>query len=175
MIAPTAALTLPTWITIARLGAVPIVLVALTLAGDGGRTVALVVFLLAAATDWLDGYLARRLQLQSELGKFLDPLADKLLTIAPLLWCVQVGQVPAWGVFAIVAREMAIAAWRGAPSADRPSVVGANLWGKLKTIAQMAAVVWLLCQWPGATAVFWVAVGATLLSGMTYVWPVRHP
>jgi CDP-diacylglycerol--glycerol-3-phosphate 3-phosphatidyltransferase len=173
------AITIPTWVTLSRLAAIPIILVALSWdSKEFSRWVALAAFLVAALTDWLDGYLARRLNQVSDLGKFLDPLVDKLLILAPLLMLVQLGQIPAWGVFAIVAREIAITGWRGAPSnaanPEQPQIVGANLWGKVKTVVQIVAVAALIMQLPGALLLFWLAVALTLISGIIYVWPVRH-
>lgn len=109
-------MNLPTWITVSRLLGVPLLLVLLTAPTQVDRWIATGVFLLAAGTDWLDGYLARRLNQVTELGKFLDPLVDKLLVLAPLLLLVELNQVPAWGVFLIVAREITIAGWRVNPA-----------------------------------------------------------
>jgi CDP-diacylglycerol---glycerol-3-phosphate 3-phosphatidyltransferase len=180
-------ITIPTWVTLSRLVAIPVILIALGGHSDElSRWVALVAFLVAALTDWLDGYLARRLNQVSDLGKFLDPLVDKLLILAPMLILVQLGQVPAWGVFLIVARELAITGWRGSPTVDPspslitdsnpqpPQFVGANLWGKAKTVLQIVAVAALIMQIPGALLLFWLALSLTLISGIIYVWPVRN-
>nr|AAN46178.1 PgsA [Synechococcus elongatus PCC 7942 = FACHB-805] len=129
-----ATITLPTWVTLTRLFAVPILLVGMEQPGLLPTWVPLVVFLLAAATDWLDGWLARRLNQVSDLGKVLDPLVDKLLVLAPLLVLVAQQVVPTWAVFLILARELTIAGWR----VNQPKISGANLWGKLKTVVQIA-------------------------------------
>jgi CDP-diacylglycerol---glycerol-3-phosphate 3-phosphatidyltransferase len=184
---PAIHITIPTWVTLSRLVAVPVILVALSWNSDEfSRWVALIAFLVAALTDWLDGYLARRLNQVSDLGKFLDPLVDKLLILAPMLILVQLGQVPAWGVFLIVARELVITGWRGAPTVDSsptaiteahskpPQIIGANLWGKAKTVIQIVAVAALIMQLPGALLLFWLAIALTLISGIIYVWPVRN-
>ena len=105
-------MNLPTWITVSRLLGVPLLLILLHQPTDRDRWISLVIFLVAAGTDWLDGYLARRLNQVTDLGKFLDPLVDKLLVLAPLLALVELGQVPGWGVFLILARELTIAGWR---------------------------------------------------------------
>lgn len=169
-------MNLPTWITLSRLLGVPLLLVLLTAPTEVDRWVATGVFLLAAGTDWLDGYLARRLNQVTDLGKFLDPLVDKLLVLAPLLLLVELNQVPAWGVFLIVAREMTIAGWRVNPALQGASVPGANLWGKAKTVVQIAAIALLIVPHPNnlevlAQALFWLAVGLTLWSGWLYLWP----
>ena len=165
-------MTLPNWITLSRLLALPIVLYGLNNPTPVSRWVCLAIFFIAAATDWLDGYLARKLNQISDLGKFLDPLVDKLLVLAPLLALVELGQVPAWGVFLILARELAIAGWR----VNQTVIVGANLWGKLKTISQIAAIALLIAPLPDAWIIlslvaFWISVAFTLVSGAIYLWP----
>lgn len=169
-------MNLPTWITVSRLLGVPLLLVLLTSPTELDRWIATGVFLLAAGTDWLDGYLARRLNQVTELGKFLDPLVDKLLVMAPLLLLVELNQVPAWGVFLIVAREITIAGWRVNPAMQGGAVPGANLWGKAKTVVQIAAIALLIVPHPesldlAAQALFWLAVVLTLWSGWLYLWP----
>lgn len=164
-------MNLPTWITVSRLLGVPFLLVLLQQPTELQRWLACSIFLVAAGTDWLDGYLARRLNQVTDLGKFLDPLVDKLLVLAPLLLLIQLGQVPAWGVFLVLARELAIAGWR----VNQPKVSGANLWGKLKTVTQIGAIALLIAP-PTATSLaaqlaFWFAVILTLFSGALYLWP----
>jgi len=174
-------MNLPTWVTVARLLGVPIILYALHQSSQLWQWISLIVFLLAAATDWLDGYLARRLNQVTDLGKFLDPLVDKLLVMAPLLALVERGLVPAWGVFLILARELTIAGWRVSPALQNGNTIqGANRWGKLKTISQIAAIAVLIApgsetsqQW--GVILFWVSVGLTWLSGLIYLWPGTQP
>ncbi|MBF2035009.1 MAG: CDP-diacylglycerol--glycerol-3-phosphate 3-phosphatidyltransferase [Leptolyngbyaceae cyanobacterium T60_A2020_046] len=174
-------MNLPTWITVSRLLGVPIILALLVMPTPARCIGAAGVFLLAAGTDWLDGYLARRLNQITELGKFLDPLVDKLLVLAPLLALVEMGRVPAWGVFLILARELTIAGWRVSPALQAQAVPGANLWGKVKTVLQMTAVTLLLLPLSGvwiaiAQVTFWGAVGITWLSGLIYLTPLmQHP
>jgi len=173
-------MNLPTWITLSRLLAVPAMLYGLRSPTDETRWVMLVVFSLAAGTDWLDGYLARRLNQVTELGKFLDPLVDKLLVLAPLLALVELGQVPAWGVFLILARELTIAGWRVNPSLQGSTAIqGANFWGKLKTVSQIGAIALLIAplgsnwQLPSLVS-FWLAVALTWISGAIYLLPVKN-
>lgn len=136
------------------------------------------IFLLAASTDWLDGYLARRLNQVTALGKFLDPLVDKLLVLGPLLILVGWQTIPAWGVGLILARELTIAGWRINPElAGQTDIAGANLWGKLKTVVQIAAIALLLAPLPDpypriGQGIFWIAVVLTLISGAIYLWPI---
>ncbi|MGB0560261.1 MAG: CDP-diacylglycerol--glycerol-3-phosphate 3-phosphatidyltransferase [Spirulinaceae cyanobacterium] len=169
-------LNLPTWITLSRLLGVPLLLGLLDAPEPTRRWWALGIFLLAAGTDWLDGYLARRLNQVTDLGKFLDPLVDKLLVLAPLLCLVSWQIIPAWGLFLIVGRELAIAGWR----VNQTTITGANDWGKLKTVVQIMAIALLIAPLDGVfgevwgvigTATFWLAVALTLISGWVYLQP----
>ncbi|MBW4466209.1 MAG: CDP-diacylglycerol--glycerol-3-phosphate 3-phosphatidyltransferase [Pegethrix bostrychoides GSE-TBD4-15B] len=167
-------MNLPTWITVSRLLGVPILLVLLYQPSLRAQWIALAVFLVAAGTDWLDGYLARRLNQVTELGKFLDPLVDKLLVLAPLLVLVELGAIPAWGVFLILGRELVIAGWR----VNQTTISGANLWGKLKTVSQIAAIALLIAplgaDWRlPALVAFWISVALTLISGAIYLRPAE--
>ncbi|MEM6252130.1 MAG: CDP-diacylglycerol--glycerol-3-phosphate 3-phosphatidyltransferase [Cyanobacteria bacterium P01_D01_bin.156] len=163
-------MNLPTWITVSRLVAIPSVFWLLANPTVSHRWWAVAVFLLAACTDWLDGYLARRLNQVTDLGKFLDPLVDKLLVLAPLMMLVQLGTVPAWGVFLILARELTIAGWR----VGQAKIVGANLWGKAKTVMQIVAISVLISPLSQSYAqlsqgLFWLAVLLTWWSGLIYL------
>jgi CDP-diacylglycerol---glycerol-3-phosphate 3-phosphatidyltransferase len=167
--------TIPNWITLSRLVLVPVMLGVFNgNIGDRTRQIGTVIFLIAALTDWLDGFLARKLNQVSEFGKFLDPLVDKLLIIAALLILIQLDQVPVGAVFVIIAREILITAWRGAPSNSNieGAMVGANIWGKAKTVSQVGAIAALFLEIPYAIILFWVAVGLTIISGLIYVIPL---
>jgi len=172
-------MTLPNWVTFSRLLGLPVLLYCLHNPTNQTRCFSLAIFLVAAMTDWLDGYLARKLNQVTELGKFLDPLVDKLLVLAPLLALIQLGQVPAWGVFLILARELSVAGWRVTPSlTGKTAVVGANFWGKLKTVSQIAAIALLIAPLPAVWRIpslvaFWISVILTLISGAIYFWPAR--
>lgn len=164
-------MNLPTWITVSRLLGVPLLLYLLYQPSERLHWVAVAIFLVAAGTDWLDGYLARRLDQVTDLGKFLDPLVDKFLVLAPLLVLIELGKVPAWGVFLILARELAIAGWR----VNQTKISGANIWGKLKTVTQIVAIALLItpvAAWRlPALVAFWVSVALTLISGLIYLLP----
>ncbi|MBW4685160.1 MAG: CDP-diacylglycerol--glycerol-3-phosphate 3-phosphatidyltransferase [Komarekiella atlantica HA4396-MV6] len=174
-------MTLPNWITFSRLLGIPFLLYGLYNPTPQARWICLTIFLIAALTDWLDGYLARKLNQISELGKFLDPLVDKLLVLAPLLVLIELGKVPAWGVFLILARELAIAGWR----VNQTTITGANIWGKLKTVSQIMAIALLIAPLPPVWQIpsliaFWVSVALTIISGVVYLIPqnptgVRSP
>lgn len=165
-------MTIPNWITFSRLLGLPFLLYWLHDPTEFNRWICLAIFLVAASTDWLDGYLARKLNQISDLGKFLDPLVDKLLVLGPLLALVELGQVPAWGVFLILARELAIAGWR----VNQTYISGANIWGKLKTVSQIIAISLLIAPLPEvwqlpSLVAFWLSVAFTLISGAIYLWP----
>jgi CDP-diacylglycerol---glycerol-3-phosphate 3-phosphatidyltransferase len=167
-------MTLPNWITFSRLVGIPFLLYGLYNPTPQLRWVCLAIFLVAALTDWLDGYLARKLNQISELGKFLDPLVDKLLVLAPLLVMIELGRVPAWGVFLILGRELAIAGWR----VNQTTITGANIWGKLKTVSQIVAIALLIAPLPQVWQIptlvaFWVSVALTLISGAIYLLPQK--
>ena len=170
-------MNLPTWVTVSRLLAIPPVLYGLHDPTPATRWIVVSIFLVAAGTDWVDGYLARRLNQVTDLGKFLDPLVDKLLVLAPLLALVELGMVPAWGVFLILARELTIAGWRVNPTLQgNTTITGANLWGKLKTISQIAAIALLIAplssDWHSfSLLLFWLSVALTLISGVIYLRP----
>lgn len=171
-------INLPTWITFSRLLGVPIVLIALLDPTDSRRWISVVFFVIFAGTDWLDGYLARKLNQVTELGKFLDPLVDKLLVLAPLMALVEMGSVPAWGVFLILARELTISGWRVNPSFQKGAVPGAGIWGKAKTVVQIVAIAILLSPLSGiwltaGIVLFWAAVALTWISGALYLLPAK--
>ena len=173
-------MTLPNWITFSRLLGLPVIFYWLHNPTPETRIYSLTIFLIAAGTDWLDGYLARKLDQVTDLGKFLDPLVDKLLVLAPLLALIGLGQVPAWGVFLILARELTVAGWRISPSlTGKTAIVGANFWGKLKTVSQIAAIALLIAPLPEVWRIpsliaFWIAVTLTWVSGVIYLWPKRE-
>ncbi len=172
-------MNLPTWITISRLFGLPFIFYFLANPTASSRWWAIAVFLIVALTDWLDGYLARKLNQVTELGKFLDPLVDKLLVLGVFLILIELREVPAWGVFLILGRELAIAGWRVNPNlSGNKSISGANIWGKLKTVTQIVAIALLIAPLPApwhilALISFWLAVALTLISGAIYIWPQK--
>ncbi|OAB57029.1 CDP-diacylglycerol--glycerol-3-phosphate 3-phosphatidyltransferase [Phormidium willei BDU 130791] len=168
-------MTAATWITVSRLFVIPVFLYVVDDPSTSDRWLALGLFLIAALTDWLDGYVARRFNQVTDLGKFLDPLVDKLLIFAPLLVLIEWGTLPAWGVFLVLTRELTIAGWR----VNQPQISGANLWGKAKTVSQIVAISLLLAPlpdpWPRVGLLsFWAAVALTLISGGIYLLPARE-
>ncbi|KZL51526.1 CDP-diacylglycerol--glycerol-3-phosphate 3-phosphatidyltransferase [Nodularia spumigena CS-591/12] len=170
-------MNLPNAITFSRLLGIPFLLYGLYNPTPEARWICLTIFLVAALTDWLDGYLARKLNQITDLGKFLDPLVDKLLVLAPLLVLVELERIPAWGVFVILARELAIAGWR----VNQTTITGANIWGKLKTVSQIIAISLLIAPlstlWETPSMIaFWISVALTLISGGIYlIPPAKNP
>jgi CDP-diacylglycerol---glycerol-3-phosphate 3-phosphatidyltransferase len=164
-------LNLPNCITFSRLLGIPLILYGLYQPSLAWQWAAIGLFIIAAATDWLDGYLARKLDLVTDLGKFLDPLVDKLLVLLPLLVAIDLHRVPAIGVCIILARELTIAGWR----VGGTQVAGANMWGKVKTVVQIVAIVMVMVPLPAVQSwgiwVFWLAVALTLISGGIYLFP----
>lgn len=169
-------MNLPNWVTVSRLFALPLIFLWLPSPDAETRWWGVGIFLLAASTDWLDGYLARKLNQVTELGKFLDPLVDKLLVLGPLLILLTWQTVPAWAVGLILARELTIAGWR--VSSSQTEISGANIWGKVKTVSQITAIALLLAPLPKAyqqtgVVAFWIAVTLTVISGLIYLIPVK--
>lgn len=168
-------MNLPNSITLSRLLGLPVVVYCLYSQSLTVRWIALGVFLVAALTDWLDGYLARKLDLVTDLGKFLDPLVDKLLILIPLLVLIDLHLVPAVGVCLILARELTVAGWR----VGQAQISGANIWGKLKMVSQTISIAMIMAPLPIANwhfyglVAFWLAVVCTLISGLIYFIPAQ--
>ncbi len=139
-------MNLPNILTLARIAAVPIVVILLLFESKETSFWAALVFSLAAITDWLDGYLARKWEVVTVLGKFLDPLADKLIVMAALIMLIPLDRVPAWAVFVILAREMLVTGLRSIASSEGIVIAASDL-GKYKTIFQMVAIVGLLLHY----------------------------
>jgi CDP-diacylglycerol---glycerol-3-phosphate 3-phosphatidyltransferase len=160
-------MNLPNAITCSRLAGIPIIVYGLYQAEPAWHWASFTIFLIAAATDWLDGYLARKLHQVTDLGKFLDPLVDKLLVLIPYLALIELQVVPAVGVSLILLRELVVAGWR----VNQAQISGANLWGKAKAVVQMVSIALLIIPTSpaGGIVVFWAAVAITLISGGIYL------
>ena len=138
-------MNLPNKLTILRIIMIPF-FVFFLLSGVGGsasKWIALVIFAAASITDTLDGYIARRDNLITDFGKFMDPLADKLLVCSALICFVELDKLPAWMVIIIIAREFIISGFR-LVAADNGIVIAASYWGKFKTVFQMLMVIVLI-------------------------------
>jgi len=168
-------INLPNLLSTIRILLVPLLVVVLLTKFENKEVVGLAVFLLAALTDFLDGFLARRNQQVTRLGKLLDPAADKILTSAAFISLVELGLAPAWMVAAIVGREFAVSTLRSMAAADR-LVIAASASAKLKTISQIVTIAVLIASprlyflppWVGP-ACLWVALVLTLYSGAEYL------
>ncbi|MCK9217081.1 MAG: CDP-diacylglycerol--glycerol-3-phosphate 3-phosphatidyltransferase [Firmicutes bacterium] len=130
-------------ITIIRILLIPVLIVFLTIDIPYHMEIALFVFVIASLTDKLDGYIARKYNLITDLGKFLDPLADKLLVSAALLMFIQLGRIDAWIVFIVLAREFAVTGLR-AVAANKNIVIAASQLGKIKTTIQIITIIVIL-------------------------------
>ena len=169
-------MNLPNKLTVLRILMVPIFVVFMItpLAEGMGKYIALALFCIASLTDMLDGKIARKYNLVTNFGKFMDPLADKLLVGAALICLIESGQLPAWAVVIIISREFIISGFRLIAS-DNGVVIAASYWGKLKTVTQMTMVILMLLNFPGAVfpvitrIVMWAAIILTVVSLVDYV------
>lgn len=141
------AFNLPNLLTMGRIAIIPLVLWLLQRGSPNDCVVAALVYAGAAITDLLDGYLARRMNIVSVLGKFLDPLADKLLVMASLVWMVPLGRIPEWAVVLLLGRELSITGLRSIASSSG-LVISAGSGGKTKTALQMVGILCLIIGYP---------------------------
>ncbi|MEK7377092.1 MAG: CDP-diacylglycerol--glycerol-3-phosphate 3-phosphatidyltransferase [Candidatus Margulisiibacteriota bacterium] len=155
-------------ITIARILLIPLfVYFLLAQSLTGSNVIAAALFLALCLSDALDGFLARKLNQVSELGKLLDPLADKILVLGALLVFVELGRLPSWVVLIVVSRDflvMGIRVW----AAKEGRIIAASPAGKWKTALQMAAVFFLILNWPIGYLFFWISFLLCLASGWDY-------
>lgn len=145
--------------------------------GEANRYISLAIFVIASVTDWFDGYLARKHHLVTNFGKFMDPLADKLLVCSAMICLIELERLPAWFVIIIIAREFIISGFR-LIAAENGIVIAANYWGKFKTVSQMIMIILLLLHFGGVFAVLeqifiWMSLALTVISLMTYIWQNR--
>ena len=169
---------LPNTISLFRVAMVPVFMVFLLADVPGRYVVALAVFVVAAASDWLDGYLARKRSQTTVFGAFLDPLADKLLVTAALVSLVELAELSAWAAMVVIARELAVTGLRMVAAA-RSVVISASGWGKIKTSCQMAVIVALIVErwlddrwmWLGHRVSLYLVIAMlviTVVSGVLY-------
>ncbi|MDD5372603.1 MAG: CDP-diacylglycerol--glycerol-3-phosphate 3-phosphatidyltransferase [Sulfurimonas sp.] len=129
-------------------------------------------FVLASVTDFFDGYIAREWNQMTMLGSIIDPLADKMLTIAAFLGLMMVGEASAWAIYIIIIRELFITGIRTVAVSEGLDIK-ASFAGKVKTVVQMIAIGFLLMHWPLGSALLWFAVILTLYSGFEYLYGFR--
>jgi len=169
-------LNLPNVLTVLRILAVPVIVVALLDETPNGDALAAGVFALAALTDGLDGYFARSRDAVTTFGKLMDPLADKLLIVAALISLVSLDRLAAWVAMVIIARELAVTGLR-AVAAERGIVISASWLGKAKTVLQIGAVFALIIFEPaplGVDLLVYAAVAMTVISGADYFFGLRR-
>lgn len=166
----------PNKLTVARMILVPfLVLFMLTdLGGEVNRYIALAIFVVASVTDWFDGKLARKYNLVTNFGKFMDPLADKLLVCSAMICFIELEKLPAWFVIIIIGREFIISGFRLVAS-DNGVVIAASYWGKFKTTFQMLMIIYLVVDLQFAYAnvvgmvLVYVALALTVISLVDYI------
>ena len=169
-------LNAPNIITLTRIMLVPVFLIAVPESGDYGWT-PVIVFAAASLTDGLDGMIARKYNLVTTFGKFIDPLADKLLVTAALLVFASRGEMPVWAAMTVLAREFIVTSLRMV-AAGQGDIMAAALPGKIKTVVQIACILFMLLPLSGAGSLFydiavWLMVAVTVWSGADYLWRGR--
>ncbi|MEG7530247.1 MAG: CDP-diacylglycerol--glycerol-3-phosphate 3-phosphatidyltransferase [Hungatella sp.] len=168
-------MNIPNKLTILRILMIPFFVVMLLLEGGRNPTyryVAAAIFIVASLTDLLDGKIARKYHLVTNFGKFMDPLADKLLVCSALICLIELGQLPAWMVIVIISREFIISGFRLVAS-DNGIVIAASYWGKWKTVFQMVSVILLILNLSPlhlvTAACVWIALVLTVISLVDYL------
>ena len=169
----------PNKLTVARMILVPFLVVFMLTGwgGDANRWICLAIFIVASVTDWFDGHLARKYNLITNFGKFMDPLADKLLVCSAMICMIETGKLPAWVVIIIIGREFIISGFR-LIAAENGIVIAANYWGKFKTVSQMIMIILLIVDFGGLFAILtevfiWLSVALTVISLLTYIMQNR--
>ena len=168
-------MNLPNKLTVLRVCMIPFFVVMLLLNGGENQTyryIAAAIFIVASLTDMLDGKIARKYNLVTNFGKFMDPLADKRLVCSALICLVDLKQLPAWMVIVIISREFIISGFRLVAS-DNGIVIAASYWGKFKTTFQMISVILLIVRIPALTVLtqicVWTAPVLTVISLVDYI------
>ena len=168
-------MNLPNKLTILRVLMIPffVLFMLMDITGAADKWIAVALFVIASLTDFLDGYIARKYNLVSNFGKFMDPLADKLLVCAAMICLVEMGLIPAWVVIIIMSREFIISGFRLIAS-DNNVVIAASYWGKFKTVFQMVMICLMIANLGGVfdivtKVVMWIAVALTIISLVDYL------
>ena len=161
-------MTLANWITLSRIAAVPLVVILL----PRDPWLAVITFCIISFTDFLDGFVARKMNQETTLGKFLDPLADKILVITLLLFFVGATRISYISVAIIVVRELAVSALRTFAALEK-QIIKADQLGKTKTIFQYVTIIWLMLSLPAENIFIQIMVILTVISGANYFWVNR--
>ena len=170
-------MNLPNKLTLLRVLLIPLFLFFLFISNGIFRFLPLIIFIGAAVTDAIDGYIARRDHLITDFGKFMDPLADKLLTASAFIAFIEIGYLSSWIVILIISREFLISGFRTLAAA-KGVTIAANSWGKVKTIFQMVLIVIILMDYtgfmgfvtPSIIPLIIITVLLTIISGATYIY-----
>lgn len=172
-------MNLPNKLTLLRVAMIPL-LVACMLVPFGfsaQKWIAVAIFILASLTDLADGKIARKYNLITNFGKFMDPLADKLLVCSALICLIELHRIPAWVVIIIIAREFIVSGFR-LVAADQGIVIAASMWGKVKTTVQMIMIILMMADIPQLTVItqiaMWLALALTVVSLVDYVAKNRN-
>lgn len=174
---PPKLLNAPNLLSLSRIAAVPVLVLLLAFENRITSRLAAILFLIAIFTDLLDGFLARRQQVITNFGRFLDPVADKLINSAALIMLIPLGRIPAWMVLLIIARELAVTGLRAMASSEG-IVIDASMLGKRKTLTQNGAIFLLIFHYPIKALDFhlygmvllWMALIITYWSGVAYFY-----
>lgn len=168
----------PNKLTLLRVILIPFFVICMLAVSAGwGKWAALAIFVIASLTDTLDGYLARRDNLVTNFGKFMDPLADKLLVCSAMICLVDLERIPSWVVIIIIGREFVISGFRLIAS-DNGIVIAANYWGKIKTVCQMVMIIVVIADLGGVFGIveqvlIYLSLLLTVISLATYLWDNR--
>lgn len=180
-------MNLPNKLTMLRIAMVPIFVVFVSNPAVTYQWIALVLFVIASFTDMLDGRIARSRHMVTDFGKFIDPIADKMLVMSALIMLVEQNRMPGWVCMVMLAREFAVSGFRLVAS-SKGKVIAAGIWGKLKTVTQMIYICMALillpmysinhdvhAVWDVATQIImYVSMALTLWSGIDYIWKNRE-
>lgn len=173
-------MNLPNKITVFRVCMIPFFLIFMLVPGiPAGKYIAVAIFSIAAASDFLDGYLARKHNLVTDFGKFMDPLADKLLVCSALICFVATQQMPAWIAIVIIAREFIISGFR-LIAVENNVVIAANYWGKVKTVLQLFMCIFFIVDFGGTffntveQILMYAAAALTVISLADYLYKNRR-
>jgi CDP-diacylglycerol--glycerol-3-phosphate 3-phosphatidyltransferase len=170
-------LNLPNKLTVIRVFAIPVFLIFLYISKGIFKFMPLLIFAGAAVTDAIDGHIARRDNLITDFGKFMDPLADKLLTASAFIAFVEIGYLSSWVVVLIISREFLVSGFRTL-AASKGVTIAANAWGKIKTVFQMVLIITVLINYTGyfgftnplITPLIAITVLLTVTSGAVYIY-----
>ena len=166
----------PNKLTVARMIMVPFLVIFLLTGwgGEANRYISLALFAAASITDWFDGHLARKYNLITNFGKFMDPLADKLLVCSAMICMIELNRLPAWFVIIIIAREFIISGFR-LVAAEGGTVIAAGIWGKYKTAVTMITIIFMIPNFGGAAVhmieqiMIYLSLALTVISLIDYL------